>query len=461
MDELKIHQSITSNPRKNKMKINDEFSLNSSASSKSTRRDSYQIRKAIKDKVDKYDFESEIILTPKVKQILTGVQEFEFDIFELNKATNGNEMIVLSTYLLNKHNLFVNWAIDPSTFNQFITCIQNRYVDIAYHNKTHGADVCRLAYYYSTSRNLMEEANLSELDLWTLIIGGAIHDFEHLGWNNAFLIETQHQWALNYNDVSVCENHHIAAAFKMVKERAEWNIFEHLSAAEFKEMRKKLTTIVISTDMALHNEHIKQMKDYMVSNDFDPTEESNQLFLMSMCLHVADLTNPSKRWMESYKWAWLVYEEFFVQGDKELELGIPVSAMTDRLGTNIATAQLGFIDFVIQPTFEVFVDFLPSVQVHLDQLSKNRKKWDSLQPEWKMLQANGNDWMKKFYELDEDEYKNSEDEDHQNDTGKKTSDIVDLLEDPSENASPNLPKPLPPHMEGPTLENRIETENNA
>jgi len=67
----------------------------------------------------------------------------------------------------------------------------------------------------------MEKGKLSEHDLCALIIGGAIHDFEHLGWNNAFLIETQHDWALNYNDISVCESHHVASAFKMIKENSK------------------------------------------------------------------------------------------------------------------------------------------------------------------------------------------------------------------------------------------------
>lgn len=97
------------------------FCINSSVVAKNKRRNSYNIRKAIKDKVEKYDFDSEIELTDTVKALLHDIQEYEFDMFELSKATNGNEMIVLSTYLLNKHNLFVNCAIDPTTFNNFIT----------------------------------------------------------------------------------------------------------------------------------------------------------------------------------------------------------------------------------------------------------------------------------------------------------------------------------------------------
>lgn len=86
----------------------EEFSINSSSSTKTKHRDSYEIRKQIKRKVSKYDFETELAITQKIKKILEGAQDYEFDMFELNKASFGNEMIVLSTYLLNKHDLFVN-----------------------------------------------------------------------------------------------------------------------------------------------------------------------------------------------------------------------------------------------------------------------------------------------------------------------------------------------------------------
>lgn len=359
----------------------DELLLNSKNSSKHRHKNSYDLRKQIQNKIAKYNFDDELGLTVRVKELLKDVDEYEFNLFALNKETNGNEMVILSTHVLHKHNLFENCVIDPTTYNNFITHIQNRYYDIAYHNKSHGTDVCRLAYYYAIKRNFMEEAKLSELDLCTLIISGAIHDFEHLGWNNAFLIETQHDWAITYNDISVCENHHVAAAFKIMKDTPGCNIYENLNANDFKEMRKKMTKIVISTDMALHFEHLQKMKDMLAEDEIDITKEDTKTFLMCMCLHVADLTNPTKLWMESFKWACLVYEEFFVQGDRELEIGLPVSKMTDRLGTNIATAQLGFIDFIIKPSFEVFCDYLPSCQLHLDQLIKNRQRWEYLVPE--------------------------------------------------------------------------------
>jgi cGMP-inhibited 3',5'-cyclic phosphodiesterase A len=40
-----------------------------------------------------------------------------------------------------------------------------------------------------------------------------MHDFEHPGYSNQFVIRTKHPLAIRYSDQSVLENHHLAAAF--------------------------------------------------------------------------------------------------------------------------------------------------------------------------------------------------------------------------------------------------------
>lgn len=57
---------------------------------------------------------------------------------------------------------------------------------------------------------------LDELDMASVLIGGAVHDHEHPGFNNVYLVEFGDELALRYNDQSVLENHHVASAFKLM-----------------------------------------------------------------------------------------------------------------------------------------------------------------------------------------------------------------------------------------------------
>lgn len=59
-----------------------------------------------------------------------------------------------------------------------------------------------------------------------------------------------------------------------------------------------------------------------------------------MCLefgiHMSDISNPTKEWDLSLMWTNLVYEEFFDQGDREKELGLPIGPLMDRDVINLA-----------------------------------------------------------------------------------------------------------------------------
>jgi hypothetical protein len=67
--------------------------------------------------------------------------------------------------------------------------------------------------------------HLTALELMCIIISCCIHDVGHYGVNNDFLVKTQHEWALIYNDTSVNENMHVRVAFEILQE-PQCNIFE-------------------------------------------------------------------------------------------------------------------------------------------------------------------------------------------------------------------------------------------
>jgi hypothetical protein len=128
--------------------------------------------------------------------------------------------------------------------------IQNGYNNIAYHNKSHAADVCQSAYFWIEGE-FQEKANLTDLDLTSILIATSVHDFEHFAVNNVYLTETKHELALRYNDISILENHHIAASSKIMLANGT-NIFENFTKEDYKEIKKKMITMVLATDMAKH-----------------------------------------------------------------------------------------------------------------------------------------------------------------------------------------------------------------
>lgn len=60
---------------------------------------------------------------------------------------------------------------------------------------------------------------------------------------------------------------------------------------------------------------------------------------MSLFLHAADISNAAKPLTIQTKWAELVLLEFFSQGDREMELGLPISAGFDRRVTSLEMSQ--------------------------------------------------------------------------------------------------------------------------
>ncbi|XP_051259224.1 dual specificity calcium/calmodulin-dependent 3',5'-cyclic nucleotide phosphodiesterase 1A-like isoform X2 [Dicentrarchus labrax] len=287
---------------------------------------------------------------PTALTALKEVDQWSFDVFSFHEATGDHALKFLVYDLLTRYDLINRFRIPVQALVQFVDALENGYSKHKnpYHNLIHAADVTQTAHFLMLHTGLMHW--LSELEILAMVFAAAIHDFEHTGTTNNFHIHTRSEVAILYNDRSVLENHHVSAAYRLMAEE-DMNILVNLNKDDWRELRALVIEMVMSTDMSCHFQQIKTMR-----NALTQTHSIDKVKVLSLMLHAADISHPAKAWPLHYRWTHSLMEEFFRQGDKEVELGLPFSPLCDRKATMIAQSQIGFIDFIVEPTFSGLID---------------------------------------------------------------------------------------------------------
>ncbi|XP_061547756.1 dual specificity calcium/calmodulin-dependent 3',5'-cyclic nucleotide phosphodiesterase 1A [Phycodurus eques] len=292
---------------------------------------------------------------PTALAALKNVDQWSFDVFSLHEGTGEHALKFLVYELLTRYDLINRFRIPVPALVQFVEALENGYSKHKnpYHNLVHAADVTQTAHFLMLHTGTMHW--LSELEILAMVFAAAIHDFEHTGTTNNFHIHTRSEVAILYNDRSVLENHHVSAAYRLMADE-DTNILVNLNKDDWRELRALVIEMVMSTDMSCHFQQIKTMR-----NTLSQTHGVDKVKVLSLMLHAADISHPAKTWPLHYRWTHSLMEEFFRQGDKEVELGLPFSPLCDRKATMIAQSQIGFIDFIVEPTFSVLVDMTEKV----------------------------------------------------------------------------------------------------
>lgn len=118
------------------------------------------------------------------------------------------------------------------------------------HTNVHAADVLHAVSYFITHKI---GDHFSALDILSSLYAAIVHDFEHPGVNNNFLIATQDERAILYNDRSVLESHHVAASFRILLDPAI-NFFpsSFMKSEDWRTFRSAVIDMVLATDLQQH-----------------------------------------------------------------------------------------------------------------------------------------------------------------------------------------------------------------
>ncbi|KAA0193102.1 Phosphodiesterase [Fasciolopsis buskii] len=300
---------------------------------------------------------SNLIIPPNVLLFLKAeLDTWSFDVFTLNEASENHALKFVGYELFHKYNLINKFQINTTSLESFFIQLEIGYSKYGnpYHNLVHAADVMQTCHMVLLMNELRQNW-LTDLDVFALLFAAVIHDYEHTGTTNNFHIATKSELALIYNDRGVLENHHVSAVFRLMQD-PEFDIFTGLDKDQFKEFRQLVIDMVLCTDMSLHFQQIKNMKSMIAM-----PENVDKTKALSLIVHCADIGHPAKTWNLHEQWTKVLCEEFFRQGDREKELNLPVSPLCDRNTVVVPQSQIGFIDFIVEPSFQVLGDMIERI----------------------------------------------------------------------------------------------------
>lgn len=157
--------------------------------------------------------------TPHEAQLsvyLSEIDTWGIDMFKIGELSNGRPLTSVAYAVFQSRDLLNALMIPPKTFLAFMCTLEDHYVkDNPFHNSLHAADVAQSTNVLMNTPAL--EGVFTPLEVAGALFAACIHDVDHPGLTNQFLINSSSELALMYNDESVLENHHLAVAFKLLQ----------------------------------------------------------------------------------------------------------------------------------------------------------------------------------------------------------------------------------------------------
>ncbi|KAK9862771.1 hypothetical protein WJX84_008507 [Apatococcus fuscideae] len=325
------------------------------------------------------------------ESVLSDAHTWSFDAFALDEATDGHPLSILGFHLIKQAGFISLFELNEQRLVNFLRQIEHRYQDNPYHNRAHAADVLQSTHAILYGSKVLHENFVEDREVLACYLAAMVHDAEHPGVTNDFLVKTSHHLALRYNDRSPLENHHLYLCFRTIHQD-KCNFFSGSSQEHelLPWLRKIVIEMVLATDMKQHFHLVSRFRQLILHralSDVDDTDgeeksdsvaavsksltgsaswtqlrdlaqaldnreqgnthirvdtnldESEKVLMFQMVMKCADIGHLTQPRDIHRAWVSSLEEEFFRQGDLEKGNDLPASPLMDRSKSGITQTQ--------------------------------------------------------------------------------------------------------------------------
>ena len=309
---------------------------------------------------------------PKVPEgsLATEMFDWNFDIFQVPYA----DLPALAYSALISHpELSAQISkIDHTKLWRYVCEVASYYHQRPFHSFRHAVDVLLAT---STLLRLIlrdkPDAIGDPLVVGALLVGALVHDVNHPGCMNGYLVATKNTLAAESPN-AVLERHHAELAI-MLLNKPKLDFVCDLNEADRARFVENMKQVVLATDVTTT---VPKAKEFQALCEGGDTPTPTQV--LTILIKAADISNPARSQPVYEQWIDGVISEFFVQGDAEQEVGLPFSMNCDRSTVVVPKSQVLFISFLVAPLFQALLAYAPSLSPVVQSLDANKAHFAQL-----------------------------------------------------------------------------------
>ena len=286
-----------------------------------------------------------------------------------------SELFLFVIAMFIRSGISVKIGIDSLELLKFVVTLRRHYNPVPYHNWSHALDVTQFVYSVITRGKVGRY--LDDLEVFGLMFSAICHDTDHNGMNNAFHRKAGTVLAhLAHGTLPPLEHHHSCITQDLARK-----LLKGIPEPSRMRLSKFVIDCIMATDMEQHKAFLSSFGQ--IEGGFNQKRPEHRQLLAQIILKAADLSNTVRDFEEARRMSAELTRECHRQGDKEVELGLPISPMCDRNDkTPMCVGQVGFYQFVAQPLMHELHEFFPELHENEEQFQANLGRWKKMKAEW-------------------------------------------------------------------------------
>lgn len=261
---------------------------------------------------------SEHFILPVIQIIESFFGTPELDVIALEEFIPGNVVVFVGTLIFESID-GVEEFLDLTVVPEFLRHIQERYdSNMPFHNATHAADVMHTLFMLLRSTSLGNKVSLH--NQVGALLAAVMHDVEHVGLTNDYLIKTNHPIAQKYSSRAPMESKHIDLALQAVLD-PKFHILSKMSSVHQKQVLEVIREAISATALIYQPELLTEMYDTtaeewkIIQKEESVLPQSLQVRALRITMHVSDISQTMKPFANHQKWVFRLNDEHYYQGE--------------------------------------------------------------------------------------------------------------------------------------------------